>query len=47
MATAAANEVLVTETVKVLCGADLSFEDRGMQTLKGLREPLHLFAYAE
>ena len=47
MATAGANEILVTETVKVLCGADLSFEDRGMQTLKGLREPLRLFAYAE
>ena len=47
MATAGANEILVTETVKVLCGGDLSFDDRGMQTLKGLREPLRLFAYAE
>jgi class 3 adenylate cyclase len=48
MATAGANEILVTETVKALSGgAELSFEDRGIHTLKGLREPLRLFAYAD
>ncbi len=48
MATAGAGEILVTETVKVLCGGGgLSFEDRGMHTLKGLRAPIHLFAYPD
>ncbi len=47
MATAGANEIRVTETVKVLCGGEMSFEDRGLHTLKGLREPLRLFVYEE
>ncbi|MDQ4144099.1 MAG: hypothetical protein M3198_10230 [Actinomycetota bacterium] len=47
MATAGASEIFVSETVKVLCGGEMSFEDRGVHTLKGLREPLRLFAYAQ
>jgi class 3 adenylate cyclase len=44
-ALAGPSEVLVSSTVKDLtAGAGLSFEDRGMHTLKGVPDKWHLFA---
>lgn len=46
MGAAAADEILVSETVKVLAaGIGLSFEDRSKHQLKGLSEPIRLYAY--
>ncbi len=42
---AAAGECLVSRTVKdLVAGAELRFTERGKQQLKGLREPMELFA---
>ena len=40
------NETLVSETVKALArtSADVAFIDRGLHELKGVREPVHLYA---
>jgi class 3 adenylate cyclase len=47
MATAGPNEILVSETVRVLAeAAGLMFEDRGLLSLKGLDGKRRLFAYA-
>jgi class 3 adenylate cyclase len=47
MATAEPNEILVSETVRVLAeAAGLMFEDRGLHSLKGLDGKRRLFAYA-
>jgi class 3 adenylate cyclase len=47
MATAGPNEILVSETVRVLAeAAGLMFEDRGLHSLKGLDGKRRLFAYA-
>jgi class 3 adenylate cyclase len=47
MATAGPNEILVSETVRVLAeAAGLMFEDRGLHSLKGLDGERRLFAYA-
>jgi class 3 adenylate cyclase len=44
-ARAAAGEVLVTSTTHdLVAGADLEFEDRGPQELKGITEPWKLFS---
>ncbi|MGH2711469.1 MAG: adenylate/guanylate cyclase domain-containing protein, partial [Actinomycetota bacterium] len=46
MAAAAADEIMVSETTKVLAsGGGLAFEDRGLHELKGIEEPRRLFAY--
>jgi class 3 adenylate cyclase len=46
MAEAGPDEILVSEITSVLAGSSgLAFEDRGSRTLKGLPEPLRLFAY--
>ena len=46
MAAAGPNEILVSETVRVLAGAaGLTFEDRGLHSLKGLDGERRLFAY--
>jgi len=46
MAEAAADEILVSETARILAHAtDLRFDDRGLHDLKGLPEPRRLFAY--
>ncbi|MEO8546521.1 MAG: adenylate/guanylate cyclase domain-containing protein [Burkholderiaceae bacterium] len=43
--TAQPGEVIVSSTVKdLVAGSGLRFGDRGMQTLKGIPEPWHLFA---
>ena len=48
MVAAGDDEVLVSETTRALALASgLTFEDRGMHTLKGLDGEWHLFAYAE
>jgi class 3 adenylate cyclase len=48
MASAATNEILVSETTRALSlGAGLTFEDRGVHRLKGLEGERHLFAYVE
>ena len=40
-------EVLVSSTVKdLVVGSGLSFEDRGMHTLKGVPDSWHLYAVA-
>jgi class 3 adenylate cyclase len=45
MSEAGADEILVSETTKVLASASgLAFEDRGLHELKGIAEPLRLFA---
>jgi class 3 adenylate cyclase len=45
MAAAAPDEILVSETTRLLIGgSSLSLDDRGMHDLKGLPEPRHLFA---
>jgi class 3 adenylate cyclase len=45
MALAGENEVLVSSTVKdLVAGSGIQFQDRGMQTLKGVSEPWHLYA---
>jgi class 3 adenylate cyclase len=42
---AGAREVLVTRTVKdLVAGSGLSFEDRGERRLKGIHDPIHLYA---
>jgi class 3 adenylate cyclase len=42
---AAAGEVLVTSTVRdLVAGSGLTFEDRGERRLKGLDDPVHLYA---
>jgi len=42
---AGTHEVLVSSTVRdLVAGSGLSFHDRGSHALKGLPEPLHLFA---
>ena len=47
MALAAAGEVLVTGTVRdLVAGSNLSFADRGTQTLKGLPEQVRIFSRA-
>ena len=44
-ALAGANEVLVSSTVKdLVAGSGLSFQDRGMQHLKGIPDEWRLFA---
>jgi class 3 adenylate cyclase len=44
-AMAAANEVLVSRTVKdLVAGAGLSFDDRGTHQLKGVPEPWQVLA---
>jgi class 3 adenylate cyclase len=46
MAEARPDEILVSEITSVLAGSSgLAFEDRGPRALKGLPEPLRLFAY--
>ena len=46
MATAGPNEILVSETVRLLAGAaGLTFEDRGLHPLKGLDGERRLFGY--
>lgn len=46
MGAASAGEILVSDTTRVLTGAvGLTFEDRGLHDLKGLPEPMHLFAF--
>jgi class 3 adenylate cyclase len=48
MAEAGTDEILVSETTKVLASAaGLSFEDRGVHELKGISEPRRLFAYTD
>ena len=48
MASAGANEILVSETTRVLSlAAGLTFEDRGTHLLKGLEGERRLFAYIE
>lgn len=45
MSSAAPGEVLVSRTVKdLLAGSGLHFEDRGLHTLRGVRDQWHLFA---
>jgi class 3 adenylate cyclase len=45
MSSAAPGEVLVSRTVKdLLAGSGLRFEDRGLHTLRGVRDQWHLFA---
>jgi class 3 adenylate cyclase len=47
MAAAGANEILVSEMAQVLAStAGLTFEDRGMHTLKGIDGERRLFAFA-
>jgi len=44
MATAGANEILVSETVATLCrGGDLTFEDAGEHELKGVPDRWRLY----
>lgn len=44
---AGSGEVLVSSTVRdLVAGSGLSFQDRGSHALKGLPEPLRLFAAA-
>ena len=48
MGVAEADEILVSETTRVLAAASgLSFEDRGVHELKGFPAPVRLFAYVE
>lgn len=45
MAEARANEILVSRTVKdLVVGSDLTFEDRGVHSLKGIEDDWHLYA---
>jgi class 3 adenylate cyclase len=47
MAAAGANEILVSEMAQTLAGtAGLSFEDRGLHTLKGIEGERRLYAYS-
>ena len=45
----AAGEVLVSDTIRGLArtSAGVSFEDRGEQTLKGIEEPVRVWAVRE
>ena len=46
-ALAGPGEVLVSSTVKdLVAGSGLTFEDRGVHTLKGVPDEWHLFAVA-
>jgi len=45
MAEARADEILVSRTVKdLVVGSELTFEDRGVHSLKGIDESWRLFA---
>lgn len=47
MGSAGANEVHVSDVVKLLSPPEFSFEDRGTRTFKGFPEPMHLHAYVD
>jgi class 3 adenylate cyclase len=45
MAAAGSGEILVSRTVRdLIAGANITVEDRGSHTLKGIDEPWQLFA---